>query len=141
LNGNTPYKQILGRAGSEEITVKRRILLVDDNELFLDSARDVLESEGYTVITAESGEQALARVRAEYFPVVIMDIKMAGLSGVATFIEMKKYRPGIRVIMCTAHLMEDLIHSAEEEGAFAVLKKPFSTEVLLEAMERAFRAE
>ena len=121
--------------------MKRRILLVDDNELFLDSARDVLESEGYTVITAESGEEALARVRAEYFPVVIMDIKMAGLSGVATFIEMKKYRPGIRVIMCTAHLMEDLIHKAEEEGAFAVLKKPFSTGVLLEAMERAFRAE
>jgi DNA-binding NtrC family response regulator len=70
-----------------------------------------------------------------------MDIKMAGLSGVTTFIEMKKYRPGIRVIMCTAHLMEDLIHRAEEEGAFAVLKKPFRTGVLLEAMERAFRAE
>jgi len=46
--------------------VKRRILLVDDNELFLDSARDVLESEGYTVITAESGEQALARVRLNF---------------------------------------------------------------------------
>ena len=40
--------------------MKRRILLVDDNELFLDSARDVLESEGYTVITAESGEEAFA---------------------------------------------------------------------------------
>jgi FixJ family two-component response regulator len=37
--------------------------------------------------------------------------------------------------------MEDLIHRAEEEGAFAVLKKPFRTGVLLEAMERAFQAE
>jgi two-component system, NtrC family, response regulator GlrR len=121
--------------------VKRRILLVDDNELFLDSARDVLESEGYTVITAESGEEALSRVRSEYFPVVVMDIKMAGLNGVATFIEMKRYRPGIRVIMCTAHLMEDMIGKAEEEGAFAVLKKPFRTGVLLEAIERAFQGE
>jgi two-component system, NtrC family, response regulator GlrR len=121
--------------------VKLRILLVDDNELFLDSARDVLESEGYTVVTAESGEEALGRIRAEYLPVVVMDIKMAGLNGVATFIEMKRYRPGIRVIMCTAHLMDDLIRKAEEEGAFAVLKKPFRTGVLLEAIERAFQAE
>ncbi|MGO9118253.1 MAG: response regulator [Desulfomonilaceae bacterium] len=121
--------------------MNKRVLLVDDNELFLDSARDVLEGEGYEVVTADSGEAALALVRAEHFPVVVMDIKMAGLNGVATFIEMKKYRPGIRVIMCTAHLMEDMIHRAETEGAFAVLKKPFKTGALLEAMERAFKNE
>ncbi|MGB6064059.1 MAG: response regulator [Desulfomonilaceae bacterium] len=121
--------------------MKRRILLVDDNELFLDSARDVLESEGYAVITAESGEEALARIRSEYFPVVVMDIKMAGLDGVATFVEMKRVRPGIRVIMCTAHLMEHLIRRAEEAGAFAVLKKPFRIALLLDAIEDAFRVE
>ncbi len=121
--------------------MSKRVLLVDDNELFLDSARDVLETEGYDVVTADSGEAALAIVRAEYFPVVVMDIKMAGINGVATFVEMKKYRPGIRVIMCTAHLMEEMIHRAETEGAFAVLKKPFRTGALLEAIERALKNE
>ena len=74
--------------------MNKRVLLVDDNELFLDSARDVLEGEGYEVVTADSGEAALALVRAGHFPVVVMDIKMAGLNGVATFIEMKKYQTG-----------------------------------------------
>lgn len=115
----------------------RDILLVDDNEMFVDSARDVLEAEGYNVTTAGGGEEALAKAKEKQFCVVVMDIKMEGLNGVESFIEMKKLKPQIKVIMCTAHLVEDLIYRAEREGAFAILKKPVKMANLLEEIEKA----
>ena len=120
--------------------MKKRVLLVDDNTMFLDSARDVLEGEEYAVFTSESGEDALRRTNVQDFPVVVMDIKMAGLNGVETFIMMKRNRPDVRVIICTAHMVEGLIQRAEKEGAFAILKKPVRTGLLLETIERAFEA-
>jgi CheY-like chemotaxis protein len=117
----------------------KRLLIVDDNETFLDSAGDVLEAEGFSVAAAAGGEEAIRRAREENFCVIVMDIKMGGLNGVETFIEMKKFRPDIKVIICTAHMVEDLIRQAEAEGVTAVLKKPFKTEVLLETIEEACR--
>ncbi len=117
--------------------MRGRILLVDDNEAYLDSAKDVLEEEGYSVSTASSGERAVRRVLAQNFDVVLMDIKMAGLNGVEALVEMQKHRPGLRVIMCTAHILENMIARAQQEGAFAILKKPFKTDELLETIDSA----
>lgn len=119
--------------------MRKPVLLVDDNVMFLDSARDVLEGEGYAVITAQSGEEALGLIRGQDFSAVLMDIKMAGINGVETFVQMKQIKPDVRVIMCTAHIVEDLIRLAESEGAFAILKKPVKIEILLEVMERALK--
>ncbi len=107
--------------------------------MFLDSARDVLEGEGYVVTTAQSGEEALGLIGGQDFSAVLMDIKMAGINGVETFVQMKQIKPDVRVIMCTAHIVEDLIRLAESEGAFAILKKPVKIEVLLDVMERALK--
>ncbi len=104
--------------------MKGRILLVDDNEEFLDSTKDVLEDHGYTVVMATSGEEAVRLVQAETLDVILMDIKMPGMNGVESFIEMKRLKPGVRVIMITAYSVEDLIRQALAEGACAVLRKP-----------------
>lgn len=117
--------------------MKRRILLVDDNEDHLDSTKDVLEEEGYEVVTACSGEEAVQEARNQVFHIVLMDIKMPGMNGVEAFIEIKKYLPGVKVIMCTAYIVEDLIREALEEGAYAVLNKPFSMDLLLRSIDNA----
>ena len=70
-----------------------QILLVDDNEDFLDNVKDVFEDEGYEVLTATSGEEAVQLVKTESVDVVVMDIKMPGMNGVEAFIEMKKFYP------------------------------------------------
>jgi CheY-like chemotaxis protein len=111
--------------------MKGRILLVDDNEEFLDSTRDVLEMEGYEVITATSGEQAVAIAATEAFDLILMDIKMPGMNGVESFIEMKKHNPRVAVIMATAYSVQDLISQALREGARAVLQKPLNLPKLL----------
>jgi two-component system, NtrC family, response regulator HydG len=115
--------------------VKLRILLVDDNEDFLDSTKDVLEDEGFEVMTASSGEEAVRKVQSQAFDVVLMDIKMPGLNGVESLIQIKKRKPEIKVIMCTAYIVNGLIRQALEEGAYAVLNKPFEMDVLLRAIE------
>ena len=113
-----------------------RILLVDDNEDFLDSTKDVIEEEGYEVITATSGEDAVLKAEDLSFDVVVMDIKMPGMNGVEAFIEMKKHRPDVKVIMCTAYIVESTIRQALSEGARAVLNKPFEMDLLLGTIER-----
>ncbi len=116
-----------------------RILLVDDNEEFLDSTRDVLDDEGYEVVTATSGEEGIELAGAQTFDVIIMDIKMPGMNGVESFIEMKRRNPGVKVIMVTAYSVEDLMRQALDEGVFAVLSKPLDMDGLFRTIEDAKR--
>lgn len=112
-----------------------RILLVDDNEDFLDNIKDVFEDEGYEVLTAINGEEAVLQVKTQPVDVVVMDIRMPGMNGVDAFVEMKKSNPGVKVIMCTAYIVETTIRRALREGAQAVLNKPFEMEVLFRTVE------
>jgi DNA-binding NtrC family response regulator len=111
-----------------------RILLVDDNEDFLDSTKDVLVDEGYEVVTATNGEDAVSLAESRDFNVVLMDIKMPGLNGVESFLKMKEHNPDVRVILFTAYSMESLIARAKEEGACSVLAKPLDMSRLLDAI-------
>ena len=107
-----------------------RILLVDDNEAYTDSIRDILEDEGYAVVTANRGERACALTQTDHFDLVLMDIKMPGMNGVECFLRMKRQNPSVRVILFTAYALTDLVKEAKENGVLAVLKKPLSMEKL-----------
>lgn len=121
----------------EDQTMKGRILLVDDNEAFLDSTKDVLEDQEYGVVTAVSGEEAVRVFGAHTFDVVLMDIKMPGMNGVESFIEMKRLRPGVKVIMVTAYGVEEMIRQALAEGALAVLHKPLDMTLFFRTIDEA----
>ncbi|PXF57300.1 MAG: hypothetical protein C4B58_10395 [Deltaproteobacteria bacterium] len=112
-----------------------RILLVDDNEKFLDSIRDVLDNEDYKVVTATSGEEGIKLAGAQTFDVILMDIKMPGMNGVESFIEMKRHNPTVKVIMVTAYSVEDLMRQALDEGVFAILSKPVDMDRLFRMIE------
>jgi CheY-like chemotaxis protein len=111
--------------------MKTRILLVDDNADFLDSTKDVLEDAGYQVDVATNGVDALNQELNAPFDVVLMDIKMPGMNGVETFIQMKKNNPHVRVVLFTAYALEDLVEEARNEGVCEVLNKPLDMEKLL----------
>lgn len=117
--------------------MKGRVLLVDDNEDFLDSTKDVIEMEDFEVITATSGEEALEIIKTQSFQFILMDIKMPGLNGVETFIRMKQHDPTVNVLMATAYSMEDLMAQALREGAKAVLQKPLDMKMLLTTIRKA----
>ena len=117
--------------------MKGRILLVDDNEEFLDSTKDVLDDKGYDIVTATSGEEGIEMAGTQTFDVILMDIKMPGMNGVESFIEMKRRNPKVKVIMVTAYSVEDLIRQALDEGVFAVLSKPLDMDRLFRTIEDA----
>jgi CheY-like chemotaxis protein len=117
--------------------MKGRILLVDDNEEFLDSTKDVLNDVGYDIVTATSGEEGIELAGTQTFDVILMDIKMPGMKGVESFIEMKRRNPKVRVIIVTAYSVEDLMRQAVDEGVLAVLSKPLDMDRLFRTIEDA----
>jgi two-component system, NtrC family, response regulator HydG len=115
--------------------MEENILLVDDNTDFLDSVKDVLEQEGYKVVTAVDAKTALSLVESASFALVLMDIKMPGMNGVDCFLQMKSRYPAIRVILFTAYALTDLIQIARDNGVVAVMKKPLEMGDLLQTIE------
>lgn len=112
-----------------------RIMLVDDDEMFVESLSDILSEEGYHVEKAFSGEEALTMAQAQKFDLVLMDIKMPGMNGVEAFKEMKKCSPGTMVMMMTGYSVDELVNEAIEEGARGILRKPLDIDVLLKMID------
>lgn len=114
-----------------------KILVVDDDVSLLRLMSMRLTSANYDVLTCESGEKALAYA-ANFRPqVVITDLKMDGMDGIALFKEIQNRNPTQPVIILTAHgTIPDAVE-ATKQGVFAYLTKPFDSKVLLEIISNA----
>ncbi|WP_407359117.1 response regulator transcription factor [Microbacterium sp. LTA6] len=112
-----------------------RVLLVDDQELFRDAvavmlARDERIAE---VATVGSGEEAIEHVRAHTVDVVLMDIRMPGIDGIAATREVLRVRPGLRVLVLTTFDLDEYVYAAIREGASGFLTKDASAAELADA--------
>ncbi len=116
---------------------KSKILVVDDNENFCQSVADNLEIEGYEVVTAKDGFEALDLIKKNGFMLVLMDVRMPVMNGLETFKKVKEISPDVQVIMVTAFAVEDLIKEALNEGAFGVLNKPLDFDELFTLIRQA----
>lgn len=114
----------------------RRILVVDDEEGLRQSLAANLELEGYEVVEASGGLQAIELVRKGDFDLVITDMRMPGLDGLDTFRALRKLRPAIAVVIMTAFSLEMLIEGALSEGVYTVVTKPFDIEKILALVAR-----
>ena len=113
-----------------------RVLVVDDDRDHAESLADVLDMRGHQPELAHSGEEALDRVRSSDFDFVLLDVKLPGINGVETFLEMRRIRPGAKVMMMTGFSVEQLVAQAIEGGALGVLYKPFAAMKLLETLKQ-----
>lgn len=118
---------------------KARILLVDDDPSLLKVLAIRLQRQGYDVRTAESGKKALAALPGFKPHVVITDMRMDGMDGLALFDAIRAREPTLPVIVLTAHgTIPDAV-DATQRGVFAYLTKPFERGQLVEIVERALR--
>ena len=116
---------------------KGRLLLVDDDASLLKILEIRLQREGYTVMTADGGRKALASLAGFRPQVVITDMRMDGMDGLALFDEIRTREPTLPVVVLTAHgTIPDAV-DATQRGVFAYLTKPFDKEQLVEIIERA----
>lgn len=113
-----------------------RVLIVDDDCDHAESLADVIEMRGHAVQLAQSGEEAIAHFRAADFDFVLLDVKLPGINGVETFLEMKKICPTAQVMLMTGYSVEQLVARAIEGGALGVLHKPFAAMQVLELLAR-----
>ncbi len=111
------------------------ILVVDDLRSMRLTLGGILEDKGYNVIAVEDGYRAIEAVRQEHFDAIFIDIKMPGIDGVQTFREIKKIDPDTTVVMMTAYSVEELVKEALEEGAHAIIYKPFDISMVIAIIE------
>jgi len=103
------------------------IMIVDDEDNIRSLLYETLSSEGYNVITASSGEEALAILKEGDLPHILMtDIRMPGMSGVDLAMEVKKVSDEIEIIIMTSHASLDTAQQAIRLGVYDYINKPFS---------------
>lgn len=110
---------------------KLAILVVDDNDEFCQTVKDILELQDYQVATARDGFQALLMVKQQDYALVLMDVRMPVMNGVETLKTMREMSPNTQVIMITAFSREDLAKEALQAGARGILSKPLDFDKLL----------
>jgi DNA-binding NtrC family response regulator len=119
----------------------RSILIVDDDKDLRFILGDILSQEGYHVMLAASGEEALRRLEKEPINLLITDMKMPGLSGHDLFEQSTRKWPHIPVVIMTAHGNVDEALQMIRQGAYDYIAKPYNTQDLLMRISRALERE
>jgi two-component system nitrogen regulation response regulator NtrX len=119
--------------------VSKTILVVDDEKDIRISLTGILEDEGYQVVTAASGVEALEKLREDLPDLVLLDIWMPGMDGLATLEKIKGLLPQITVIMISGHGTIETAVRATKLGAFDFIEKPLSLDKVLIAVTNALR--
>ena len=117
--------------------MKTRVLLVDDEEEFVEALAERLTMRNYDVTTSFRGEDALDKLRQYNFDVVILDVRMPGIGGNEVLHEIKRIKPLTEVIMLTGHATVESAIDGMKEGAYDYLVKPCETEELVNKIDKA----
>ena len=113
------------------------ILAVDDDPALLKLLSLRLDLEGYEVVEASSGEEALAKLANHRLDLVVTDVQMGGMDGLTLFDTLKQAYPALPVIILTAHGSVSHAVDAMRRGVFGYLSKPFEANALLAEVARA----
>lgn len=114
-----------------------KVMLVDDEEEFIDLMSQRLETRGLKVIKVTSGEEALAMTDDQNFDVAVVDFAMPGIDGIETLKQIKAKRPDIEVIMLTGQATIQSGIESMKHGAIDYLEKPVDLNILLEKIRLA----
>ena len=116
------------------------ILVVDDDDVIRDTLCELFSSD-YVCQTADTAEDALAKLEAQAFDVVLTDISMPGLNGKELLTKVVELYPGTPVIIMSGHSDQEHAQSLMSRGAFDYLLKPFRLEVVEASVKRAIERD
>ena len=123
----------------EEKLEKRKILLIDDHEGFLETVSYWLKAKGHSVMTATHCEAGLKIIESTPLDIVFLDMHMPKVNGVETLRRIRQIKKDLPVILVTAYLEDDLINQATELGISGLFPKEGDFNKLLNVMEVALR--
>jgi two-component system, OmpR family, response regulator CpxR len=114
-----------------------KVLLVDDEEQFVDVLAQRLQARGFQVSTAFSGDEAISWIEDHDMDVIVLDVLMPGRNGIETLQEIKRTRPITEVIMLTGHGTVETAIQGMKLGAYDYLMKPTDTAELVDKIAKA----
>lgn len=115
---------------------KHTILVCDDEEIVRESVKVVLEKD-YQLLFARDGEEGLKQFTAQPVDLVLLDLRMPRMDGMAMLKELMSKKPLPRVLMLTAYHSVEVAQRATQLGAIDYVTKPFERQALLDAVDRA----
>jgi two-component system response regulator HydG len=115
------------------------ILIVDDDEMILESLVSILENEGYITYTAKTGQEALDQINSSYFNVLLIDIKLPDMTGIDLLSKIKDATPRMKKLILTGYPDTPSAIEAVNKKANAYLIKPFDPEDLLDLIAENIR--
>jgi len=118
-------------------TAEGRILIVDDEEDFVEALSARLETRGLKVSTAASGQEAIEQVKELRFDAIILDLAMPGMDGIETLQVLRERLPDVQVILLTGHGTLQQSVEAMKLGAMDFLEKPVELDALLGKIREA----
>jgi DNA-binding NtrC family response regulator len=118
-----------------------KILVVDDEEIVLESCQAVLEEAGFETVLVPSADKALQTMKREDFALILIDIKMPEHDGMYLMEEVKKQWSGKPIIVMSGYYTADTINEAIRMGAASFIAKPFEPEELITAIKRVMKKE
>jgi DNA-binding NtrC family response regulator len=120
-------------------TTPIRVLLIDDEVGYVNVLSNRLSKRGFEVGKANSGSEALQRLRQQDYDVAVLDLKMEDMDGIEILKILKKMVPELVVIMLTGHGSAEAAHEGIKEGAYDYLTKPCELADLVEKIREAYR--
>ncbi|MBP7146782.1 MAG: sigma-54-dependent Fis family transcriptional regulator [Acidobacteria bacterium] len=119
--------------------MKCPVLVVDDERVSRESLAAWLREDGHEVDTAASGAEAVAKAQGQRYAVCLVDLKMPGMDGIETMVELRRQSPDAAVIIITAYATVDTAVQAMKKGADDYIVKPFNPQEISLLVERSAR--
>ncbi|MGC2063519.1 MAG: sigma-54 dependent transcriptional regulator [Thermodesulfovibrionales bacterium] len=116
---------------------KTTMMIVDDEEGIRTSLSGIFEDEGFDVVSAASGEDAVRMAKGMVPDVVILDVWLSGIDGIQTMTQLLEMHPALPVVIISGHANIELAVKATRMGAYDILEKPLSMEKVLLTVQRA----
>ncbi len=113
----------------------KRIFLLDDDELILESFEMIFSDLGFEVVTCSEGAVGVERAAASDFDLVLSDIRMPGINGAEAVKAILARKPDARIFVLTAYPGDLLVQAALKAGARGVMKKPFEIAKILDLLK------
>jgi DNA-binding NtrC family response regulator len=115
------------------------LLIVDDEEQFLNSISKRLSVRGFNVIAVDRGEKAIAAAKNNPIDIALVDLKMPGINGEETLKALKKEYKWMEIVILTGHGSVESAVECTQSGAYSYLQKPCELDTLLEVLVNAYK--
>jgi PAS domain S-box-containing protein len=137
----THVEKMPGRA-TEILKGEGLVLVVDDEDMIRQTAREILEMCGYSVILASNGMEAvdILRDRHRDITVVLLDMLMPKMSGKETYLEIKKIDPNLKVLFSSGFKQDERVEEVLQLGVQGFVQKPYTLQVLSKAIQQAIHS-